>query len=742
MSRNNSTNQYQNKKDMSSQRVRKATFALGHTDDSNRGYTTASNVQKSTNSKSNTPNINTTHKQKKHKQNSSNNNTKHGNNTNITNDKSKVTSYFGASPARLNERVKNSRASQLKNQKGNTVRKGSSSEITFNHKYRYDVSITLHSTTIDARLIELQQNIDALMAIIIEEDEHAKLLPWKKSKQAKHPAITSSEDTTGSFADIYLSRSWLGNMEAKHRLYMKLHIGHNKSYSNHILPALEDWNSHSDQQFKYCMLQAEETTFIGWFLYSTLSIDAGALSDAIYDEYKIEVGLRWMDIRMSTQGKKSNKAKPVKAIHVETEKSKGRSIMETLMKCYGRSFATTRNFPNGIRLRFCKNLDNAAYKLEKTKLINLRSRQNQLLAETNKTSTAGILDLDVVLKEEIEVNEETSVTTTTRTTMRDAIMAIQSKYVKETPLFRSVDLSYNSEEYVFAYHQSMADEAKAMVDYLYPYLLHIYDKKALKKGFDSVYIQEMSSFQYNMITDEVEDIIAESSYAMMKDDKITGAQNFMEFDLSAMSLEEDTNRPQASILGKMYSGQDSISTQHHAGRSRIPQATSEEILELTPDELQELQQAMLLHTQTKNKLSERKSVLHIANMDTNTMLKQIRARKEAKNKLSNNQDNDEHTDKSQSSDEEQEDSGQDNNVQDDNDDEQYQDCEDKQVESFGDEEMAEDSSDDDIDSSRGGNSIEEDSQSSKEEATDHIQISQSAMIGEEPPTPMREGGRG
>jgi hypothetical protein len=108
------------------------------------------------------------------------------------------------------------------------------------------------------------------------------------------------------------------------------------------------------------------------------------------------------------------------------------------------------------------------------------------------------------------------------------------------PLFRSVDMAYNSEEYVFAYHQSMADEAKAMVDYLYPYLAHIYEKKNLKKAFDAEYIKEMNSFQYNIITDEVEDIIAESSYDIMKDDKITGTQTFMEFDLSAMSLEEES----------------------------------------------------------------------------------------------------------------------------------------------------------------------------------------------------------
>ena len=718
----------------STPKIRKATFAENPVSSrSNMKKSTTSNPYTS-NKKSNTTNNNSTPKQKKQKQN--NNNTMNKTNTPKEKDKSKVTSYFVSGPARSNERVKNSRAAQIKNSYGRPARKGASSEITFNHKNRYDVNITLHSTTLETRLTELQQNIDELMAIIIDEDKNAKLLPWKNSNQQRHPAITSSDETTGSFADIYLSRSWLGNIDTKHRLYMKLYIGHDKSYSN-ILPALEDWNSHSDRQFKYCMIQAEETAFIGWFLYSTLNIDAGALADAIYDEYKIEVGLRWMDIRMNNQVKKqSTKTKPVKALHVETEKSKGRSIMETLMKCYGRSFQTTRNFPNGIRLRFCKNLDNAAYKLEKTKLINLRSRQKQLTSETNKTSTDGILDLDTILKEEITMNEETSVSTRIITTLRDSIMAIQSKYVKETPLFRSVDLAYNSEEYVFSYHQSMADEAKAMVDYLYPYLLHIYDAKALKKAFDAVHIKEMNSFKYNAVTDEVEDIIAESTYAMMKDDKITGAQKFMEFDLSAMSIEDESERPQASILGKMYSGQDSISTQHHMGPSRAPQRTSEDILEITPDELRELQQAMILHTQSKHKTSERKQTVHIANMDTNTMLHQIRARRamEAKQKQHIQADSE---DSSQSQSDEHD--SHENNMEEDS----YHDTEEQiQEDEDENEEM-----DDESNYSKGSRStesnMEEDELMDKtNEATNQKQISQSIEVGNEPPSPSREGGKG
>ena len=81
--------------------------------------------------------------------------------------------------------------------------------------------------------------------------------------------------------------------------------------------------------------------------------------------------LQWIQYwsGLETQGKQANKIKPIKAIHVETEKSKGQSIMEVIMKCYGRSFETTRNFPNGMCLYFCKNLDNAAYKMGKNWLI-------------------------------------------------------------------------------------------------------------------------------------------------------------------------------------------------------------------------------------------------------------------------------------------------------------------------------------------------------------------------------------
>jgi hypothetical protein len=226
-------------------RVRKATFADTPTTMENSTTSAIMTNPYSINSTNNNNHSSNTPKQKKHKQNSNNSTT--NSNTKKNKDRNKVTSYFASTPARVGERVKNSRAAQLASRKGLPTRKGSSQEVRFNHKNRFDVNITLYETNLEARLIELQKNIDELMAIIIQEDKNAKLLPWKAAKQERYPAITNSEDTSGSFVDIYLSRSWLGHMETKHRLYLKLHIGHDKSYNSHILPALDDWNSHADR---------------------------------------------------------------------------------------------------------------------------------------------------------------------------------------------------------------------------------------------------------------------------------------------------------------------------------------------------------------------------------------------------------------------------------------------------------------------------------------------------------------
>ena len=57
------------------------------------------------------------------------------------------------------------------------------------------------------------------------------------------------------------------------------------------------------------MLQVEDGTEVGWLLYSTREMDAGALADEIEDVLGFPVGLKWKVIDTVIRGKMSEKQK-------------------------------------------------------------------------------------------------------------------------------------------------------------------------------------------------------------------------------------------------------------------------------------------------------------------------------------------------------------------------------------------------------------------------------------------------
>ena len=117
MYNNNQTNQTKNQQNGSKHRARKATFAENPTSTDEDTTDTAKLSNPYSTHKPNNTNNSNTHKQKKQRQNNNTTTSKNNNNNNVK-DKSKVTSYFASTPARVDERIKNSRASLLANSKG------------------------------------------------------------------------------------------------------------------------------------------------------------------------------------------------------------------------------------------------------------------------------------------------------------------------------------------------------------------------------------------------------------------------------------------------------------------------------------------------------------------------------------------------------------------------------------------------------------------------------------------------
>ena len=190
--------------------------------------TTDRNSPNSTSKQTPSPNNTNNNQHPKNKKQKTNTTSKKGTyrDTAMLNVESNTTLYATA-PARTTVHIKNSRKASLARSKGKNSRKGSAQEVNFDHKTRFDVNFTLSATTINGRNDELQKGMDGILKIFREADNNAKLLPWKSSNQAFHPAIESTADTTASFADIYHSRTWLGNLDKNHRVYFQIHVGHN-----------------------------------------------------------------------------------------------------------------------------------------------------------------------------------------------------------------------------------------------------------------------------------------------------------------------------------------------------------------------------------------------------------------------------------------------------------------------------------------------------------------------------------
>jgi hypothetical protein len=61
------------------------------------------------------------------------------------------------------------------------------------------------------------------------------------------------------------------------------------------------WLQDGDHGLFYKMLQVEDSLEIGWLLYSTKEMDAGALVDQIEDIIGVKVGLRWKIINVGSE---------------------------------------------------------------------------------------------------------------------------------------------------------------------------------------------------------------------------------------------------------------------------------------------------------------------------------------------------------------------------------------------------------------------------------------------------------
>jgi hypothetical protein len=246
---------------------------------------------------------------------------------------------------------------------------------------------------------------------LISADSTSAVLPWKSIHRTKGNIISSSNIPK----NIKLLRTYLN------RFYL------NRTLDMEIREEMQHWLQDGDHGLYYKMLQVEESTEIGWFLYSTKEMDTGALVDEIHDLIRIKVGLRWKIIGVGIKGK-LQESQRVQAFNAEVDLRNRWEAQRALINYFERNIKNLTDYPNDIRLRFIKNKSDSINYIEKGKIEKLHARQKAYLPNIVSIKTWDIIQLDYPSEPNKPMLHQMIMTLTT------------SK--NDIPLFHCVDLDW------------------------------------------------------------------------------------------------------------------------------------------------------------------------------------------------------------------------------------------------------------------------------------------------------------
>ena len=392
-----------------------------------------------------------------------NNDTGKGSNTTTAISTAKLNNKF----KKVNPHSKNRRKKADGRREGNSKTPERNNKKAYEHQYKTRVTWKLKVKASDNPLQAVKELCQEFLREQAQIDDKITLLHWN-SKGTTAP-ITSKDampDTiTGTHK--FLHKLFLPKPGVESIIYPQVHIGHDIDYET-LREEITSWANNFGHGMFYNMLQEEDGTEIGWLLYSTREMDAGALADEIQETIGIPVGLRFKAI--NTGVKKVKTENMVRAMVVEVSAKQKWECQSKLMKLYSRAIKSPEDYPNGIRLRFVKLKKSGVNSVEKGKMEKLRQRQKDFLQTITSTDTNEILQLDY------------SKTAGVIPTVRQMIMSIRSRQ-KGYPLFHCVDLDWKEEGFIFQFSNKLAEEAETTIHTLLPLLQHMYPHAEVHSNF-------------------------------------------------------------------------------------------------------------------------------------------------------------------------------------------------------------------------------------------------------------------
>ena len=396
----------------------------------------------------------------------------------------------------------------------------------WNHRFKTRITFKMKVPSVENPLSAIQSIMQEFIQELRRIDSSAALLPWR-SGDSHLTRITKASEIPTSTPKLrkYLKKFYVGQANKEITIYPGIHLGHNTEFTE-IRERMQDWLDDGNHAMFYMMLQAEDSSEIGWLLYTTREMDAGAMADEITDLVGVKVGLRWKVIDIGVKGKIPASQK-VNALIVEVETKYRWESQQKMTNYFGRDRKDSSEYPNGVRVRFVKHRKDALNAREQGKLDRLRARQQMFLSKIVSHESWDILQLDY------NPGPEGS------PTLRQMIMGL-TVGTDDSPLFHSVDLDWKGVGYVYQFSPELKAIAECTIHTLLPLLQHHFPECNLEGNFTQEAITRCRGMVYDEATGTVIDPTLEQSMKYMEEAPLRG----FELDMSLVEQQEtELGRP-------------------------------------------------------------------------------------------------------------------------------------------------------------------------------------------------------
>ena len=385
---------------------------------------------------------------------------------------------------RINEMLKN-------NGNDTTPERTNKSKIEkYTNKTRFTFKINLPASNSSENT--LKNIFKEFFSLVKKADNKAVIFPWKESDLKKEPLRKINDLPANTFKlKTYFGNFYTPKNDMKKTVYANVYIGFFIPIED-LRGEISDWTKESGHGLYKKMLQVDNSMEVGWLLYSTKPMDAGALADEIEDLTGVSVGLRWKIIDLAIKGNIPEEKK-VFALSVEVKTDDRWISQKELLTYFGKKISSVQELPNGIRLRFIKSMRSVLNTREKGKIEVLVARQKAFLNTIKQSANWDILTLDYSEDEGVQP------------TLRQMIMALKTREDDSVPLFHNVDLDWQGRGYIFEFSPKLKMEAECTIHTLLPTLQHFFPNAEVENNFTPDSIERCYNMEYDVETKQVID---------------------------------------------------------------------------------------------------------------------------------------------------------------------------------------------------------------------------------------------